>query len=399
MNNVDCSSRLIKAGPICLGVATSSSLTLTTGDQNNSLFWSRQVGSASGKHHSWSPWGNGKPNAALPGFNGERVDPVSGAYHLGNGYRAYNPVLRRFNCPDSMSPFGAGGINPYAYCAGDPVNHTDPSGHMRLRTIASITIASLAILGTVVTAGSSIVAAGGIMAAMSSMSAYSVISGALSITSAVTAGVAAGLEDTSPKTASYLNWISLGTGVASIGTSVMGVAATNETQRNLRRQEYIRQRVRQNIRREFGGSRPAAGGRATGSAAGNRSTGAARGAQQNQRPRARPQRTTPRVDNGTRTVRNQNSNILRPLTSASDSFDLLRSSRPEVIRNTINANEGNLSAWIPENISRSERVRFLRNIHPDRFPHATQQERDLYTRATQNFNNRFLPNLDADTYV
>ncbi|EJL88515.1 RHS repeat-associated core domain protein containing protein [Herbaspirillum sp. CF444] len=64
------------------------------------------------------------------GYNGQRQDPLSGTYHLGNGYRAYNPVLMRFNCPDSWSPFGAGGINPYAYCAGDPINQADPSGHM-----------------------------------------------------------------------------------------------------------------------------------------------------------------------------------------------------------------------------------------------------------------------------
>ena len=35
--------------------------------------------------------------------------------HLGNGYRAYSPALRRFTCPDSESPFGGGGINPYVY--------------------------------------------------------------------------------------------------------------------------------------------------------------------------------------------------------------------------------------------------------------------------------------------
>ncbi|EJL88518.1 RHS repeat-associated core domain protein containing protein [Herbaspirillum sp. CF444] len=66
----------------------------------------------------------------LLGYNGQRRDPVSGTYHLGNGYRAYNPVLMRFNCPDSWSPFGIGGINPYAYCAGDPINQADSSGHM-----------------------------------------------------------------------------------------------------------------------------------------------------------------------------------------------------------------------------------------------------------------------------
>lgn len=67
---------------------------------------------------------------SLLGFNGERIDPVLHSYHLGNGYRMYSPTLRRFTAPDDMSPFGAGGINPYAYCEGDPINHTDPTGHM-----------------------------------------------------------------------------------------------------------------------------------------------------------------------------------------------------------------------------------------------------------------------------
>ena len=71
--------------------------------------------------------------SSVLGFNGERTDPVLGGYHLGNGYRLYSPSLRRFTSPDSMSPFGQGGINPYAYCEGDPINNTDPTG----RSIAS----------------------------------------------------------------------------------------------------------------------------------------------------------------------------------------------------------------------------------------------------------------------
>lgn len=71
-------------------------------------------------------------NNSVMGFNGERRDSVSGTTHLGNGYRAYNPVLMHFTCPDSASPFGAGGINPYAYCASDPINRADPSGHWSL---------------------------------------------------------------------------------------------------------------------------------------------------------------------------------------------------------------------------------------------------------------------------
>ncbi|HAU3224736.1 TPA: RHS repeat-associated core domain-containing protein, partial [Salmonella enterica subsp. houtenae] len=83
---------------------------------------------------AWSPFGGGSKRtgnaASLPGFNGERQDPLSGVTHLGNGYRAYSPALRRFTCPDNESPFGEGGINPYVYCDHDPINNTDPSGHM-----------------------------------------------------------------------------------------------------------------------------------------------------------------------------------------------------------------------------------------------------------------------------
>ena len=68
--------------------------------------------------------------ASVLGFNGERADPVTGHYLLGNGYRAFNPVLIRFNSPDSWSPFGKGGINAYAYCLGDPINRIDPDGNI-----------------------------------------------------------------------------------------------------------------------------------------------------------------------------------------------------------------------------------------------------------------------------
>lgn len=68
---------------------------------------------------------------SLLGFNGERIDPAE-LYILGSGYRSHNPRLMRFLSPDSLSPFGKGGLNSYAYCGADPVNFTDPSGHFRL---------------------------------------------------------------------------------------------------------------------------------------------------------------------------------------------------------------------------------------------------------------------------
>ena len=81
---------------------------------------------------AYTPYGHRLPEnglLSLLGFNGERPDPVTGHYLLGNGYRAFNPVLMRFNSPDSWSPFGEGGFNSYAYCYGNPGNKTDPSGH------------------------------------------------------------------------------------------------------------------------------------------------------------------------------------------------------------------------------------------------------------------------------
>ena len=79
---------------------------------------------------AYTPYGH-RHNGLLSllGFNGERRDPLTGWYFLGNGYRVFNPVLMRFNSPDSWSPFGKGGLNAYAYCVGDPVNRVDPTGH------------------------------------------------------------------------------------------------------------------------------------------------------------------------------------------------------------------------------------------------------------------------------
>ncbi|MDP9785794.1 RHS repeat-associated core domain-containing protein [Pseudomonas fluorescens] len=84
---------------------------------------------------AYTPYGHRAPETgllSLLGFNGERPDPVTGHYLLGNGYRAFNPVLMRFNSPDRLSPFEEGGMNTYAYCVGDPVNRVDPTGYIPL---------------------------------------------------------------------------------------------------------------------------------------------------------------------------------------------------------------------------------------------------------------------------
>lgn len=62
------------------------------------------------------------------GYNGQRLDGLTQGYFLGNGRRLYSPVLMRFCSPDVYSPFDKGGLNAYAYCAGDPVNFNDNKG-------------------------------------------------------------------------------------------------------------------------------------------------------------------------------------------------------------------------------------------------------------------------------
>lgn len=82
---------------------------------------------------AYLPYGYHPGLTTVLGFNGERLEPITGHYLLGNGYRAFNPMLMRFSSPDSLSPFARGGLNAYVYCLGDPVNYFDPSGHSKER--------------------------------------------------------------------------------------------------------------------------------------------------------------------------------------------------------------------------------------------------------------------------
>lgn len=81
------------------------------------------------KSLSYSAYGYSFIDSIL-GYTGQRYDRFTNHYLLGNGYRTYSPLLMRFLSPDTLSPFGKGGRNAYAYCEGDPTNNVDPSGHM-----------------------------------------------------------------------------------------------------------------------------------------------------------------------------------------------------------------------------------------------------------------------------
>jgi len=155
-------------------------------------------------------------------FNGERFDPVSETYHLGKGYRVYNPELMRFSCPDSWSPFGRGGINPYAYCHNDPINLSDPSGHFSWQAGLGIGIGLLGLLTAAFTAGASLVVAGSLSAALGASSAITLATGAAGLLADVTGLVSTAIQQCDPKAAARFGWVSFAAGLVSFG---LGLAA------------------------------------------------------------------------------------------------------------------------------------------------------------------------------
>ncbi|AUH51786.1 hypothetical protein CXB49_13630 [Chromobacterium sp. ATCC 53434] len=168
-------------------------------------------------------------NHSVLGFNGERPDPVHHAAHLGNGYRAYSPALMRFHCPDDLSPFGAGGVNPYAYCAGDPVNRADPSGHLSWMAWTAIGLGVAGLALAAVTKGASIIVSGGLISALQSASAASIAMSTLAVVSDVTAIACGATEESNPQASAILGWVSLATGAASIGTGLGRAAAIHRS--------------------------------------------------------------------------------------------------------------------------------------------------------------------------
>ncbi|NIE77080.1 RHS repeat-associated core domain-containing protein [Pantoea sp. Ap-967] len=82
---------------------------------------------------SYTPYGFtpiAHPTQIELGFNGEPRQALTSLYILGAGYRIFSPNLHRFYSADNYSPFADGGLNAYCYCLNDPINSTDPTGHI-----------------------------------------------------------------------------------------------------------------------------------------------------------------------------------------------------------------------------------------------------------------------------
>ena len=158
---------------------------------------------------AYSPYGHRSPHTdshSLFGFTGERPDPVTGHYHLGNGYRQFNPVLMRFNSPDSWSPFGKGGLNAYLYCDADPVNLSDPTGHFATRLF-------LTMAATFMLAGGGMAAAGAITQDKSLTYA-----GLITVAAGVVTGVAGAVIKGTLRRAVHLNRVNSMSSTSSISS-------------------------------------------------------------------------------------------------------------------------------------------------------------------------------------
>lgn len=110
----------------------STSSLLATDDKGSAL---KALDAEKEQTRSYSAYGHDPRSLstrAVMGFKGEFYDVSSRGYLLGNGYRRYSTVSMRFCSTDRLSPFGAGGLNTYCFVRCDPVNLSDPSGHMPL---------------------------------------------------------------------------------------------------------------------------------------------------------------------------------------------------------------------------------------------------------------------------
>lgn len=200
--------------------------TLLGTDQNASVLQSS--GPEGRRDFAYTPYGHRAQDGGLQsllGFNAEQADPVTGCYFLGNGYRAYNPVLMRFHSPDSLSPFDVGNINPYTYCLGDPINRYDPTGHFSWLSILGIVIAVASIAVTVATLGLTTPVTGpAAVGGVSLSTAAAVIDIAANVV-----GIAATITtEVAPESraGSILGYVSIGLGVAAFGTRQLANSPT-----------------------------------------------------------------------------------------------------------------------------------------------------------------------------
>lgn len=196
---------------------TSTRIRFELRDASDTIFATIKPDGKLGALHDYSPYGYMNVDNEWEnwlGFKGEVIYPRD-FYYLGN-YRAYDPATMTFCSPDDASPFGVGGPATYAFCAGDPINYHDPSGHARVSHLSAVLappIMTTREFRIAVAVGSILTApiGGGALAAT-----LGAVSGGLELASIL-------VENSDPQLASTLNVLSFGTGLGSFAAGISGV--------------------------------------------------------------------------------------------------------------------------------------------------------------------------------
>lgn len=127
-------SRFVGAGGVLLACNDSHEVSIFAIDSAGSVL-SKQKPSESRSQFVYGAYGfchaliYNKPDI---GFKGEALDIISSGYLLGRGERLYLPSIMRFSSCDKLSLFASDEYNGYAFCSGDPINFSDPSGRARV---------------------------------------------------------------------------------------------------------------------------------------------------------------------------------------------------------------------------------------------------------------------------
>ncbi|OKA17200.1 hypothetical protein BOH74_23100, partial [Pseudomonas versuta] len=123
---------------------------------------------------------------------------------------------------DSLSPFGEGGLNGYSYCAGDPVNRIDPSGHSWLDWLLPAVGIAFGVMGAVASFGALAAPA----AALTASYITAVTTATLSVVSLAADVASIALLATGNESAGrILGFVGMATGLASAAPSIAGAAA------------------------------------------------------------------------------------------------------------------------------------------------------------------------------
>jgi len=117
------------------------------------------------KSYTYDAYGNTSDSGAFVNsfaYTGAVIDEETGLYYMNARY--YEPETGRFISQDTYRGDGEAFWNLYMYCSGDPVNSTDPTGHMAELAAAAGACLSIGPVGWIILVAVAVVATVAIVA-------------------------------------------------------------------------------------------------------------------------------------------------------------------------------------------------------------------------------------------